>query len=119
MMGDGQLDVAKGVGIAAADVLLVNVVDALAVQPVADLEVADAHGTGSLGDGDGVPNVIAMSMRNQDEIRRDSLRIDISWHGWIAGNKRIDQDALPVDLTRKRGMPQPPDFERHLILPVE
>jgi hypothetical protein len=44
---------------------------ALLPQPAGNLHVADDGRTGAFGDGDGIAEVVTMSVRDQDEIRSD------------------------------------------------
>ena len=67
MVGDGKLEVAKGIGKAAADVLGVNLFDPLPPQPVADLEVTDDGRAGAPGDRQGIADVVAVSVGDDDE----------------------------------------------------
>ena len=67
MQGQGQLKVAEGIGVTAANVLGMGL-DALLAQPIRDLGIADDGRPGAPGDGDGITQVVIVSVRDQDVI---------------------------------------------------
>jgi hypothetical protein len=91
--------------IATSNVLRMCVVYTLGLQPVANLEVGDDQGTGSLGDADGISHVIPVTVSDHYVVRIDLIRRD---GGKTAtGDKGVDQDTMPANIDAERGMPIP------------
>jgi hypothetical protein len=99
-----------GVGYLALDELR----GALACQPVPHLYVADHGRAGALGDRHRVADMIGMSMCQQDDL---GLHIGGAGGGkWIAGQERIGQHRVPVDVQRENRMPKPGKRNAHITL---
>ena len=103
--GQRQLDPAEGEVVAAAVLLAVDLLHALLLQPLADLVVGDDRRPGALGDGDGVADVVAVAVRDQDEVGRHL--VGLGRRRRVAGQERIDQDVRAVALEQQTGMAQP------------
>ena len=96
-MSDGQLEVAEGVVVGSADVLRVYLLDPLGLQPVADLEVGDHSGARTLRELDGVADVIAVAMGNEDVIHLVEVGCRVRRRG-VSREEGIDEDEKAVDL---------------------
>jgi hypothetical protein len=105
-----QFEVAERELMAAADVQRVGS-EALALQPGDDLGIADHEGAGALGDGNGIPEVIAVAVRDENVIGLDLLRLAAGQR--VVGEIGIDQQRLAAAHDLKGGMPQPGDRRRH------
>src|SRR5262249_51192627 len=108
--GQGQLHVAERVPEPAAVLLAVGL-DALLRQPLADLVVADDGGPGPLRDGDGVADVVAVAVRNQDEVGLGL--VGLQGGGGVAGEERVDQHLVPARFEQQRGVTEPGDTGGH------
>ena len=84
---------------------------ALLLQPLADLVVGDDRRAGALGDGDGVADVVAVAVRDQDEVGRHLVRLGRRRR--VAGQERVDEQVLAVALDQQAGMAQPAHAGRH------
>src|SRR6516165_10239227 len=105
MKGECQLDSAKRKSMSAAVLLAVNLGDSLGLKPFTDLVVGDDHGSGPASDINGITHVIAMTVRNQNEVGGNIGRLDRRRR--IAGQERIDQDILAVRFQENTGVAQP------------
>jgi len=89
-----QLEVTKRVVVATANMLGVGL-DALVAQPGADLGVADAEGIRALGNGHGVTDVVAVTVRDEDVVRVNLLRLERGCR--ITAEVRVDHQAAIAD----------------------
>jgi len=64
--GKGRFDRHKAEIALSAGIQTVDLRHAARAQPVADLEIGDDAGAGTLGDADGIADMIAVPVRNQD-----------------------------------------------------
>ena len=91
MEGRRQLDAAEAEAVAAAVLLAVDFLDALLAEPLADLVVGDHGCPGALGDRDGVAEVIAVAVRDQDEI---GLHVGgLRRGGRVVRQERVDEEV--------------------------
>src|SRR5947209_10717061 len=111
MKGQRQLDVAEWIVKAAAVLLAVDLAQTLFLEPFGDFVIGDDRGAGALGDGHGIADVIVVAVRDEDEVGLHLVRR--GRRCWIAGQKRIDQDALTVAFQQQASMPQPAASSRH------
>ncbi len=101
-MGDGQLDPAEGKVEAPTDVQWMRPFHPLALKPALDLEIGDCHRAGALGNGNGIPHVVSMTMGDEDIVGSHLIGTDISQG--IAGQKRVDQQLRASDVDAKASM---------------
>ena len=104
VQGQGQLEPAEGVRVAAADVLGVRP-DPVGLQPIADFEVGDDQGPGALGDGQGVAQVVAVPVGDQDEIGGGQGRRQRG--GGVAFQEGVDEDLVGAGLQAEGGVSEP------------
>jgi hypothetical protein len=81
--------------VSTAEVLRVSV-DALHLHPVADFKVADDHRASALGDGNRIAHVVAVAVRDQNEIGLHIFRRDRRRR--VAGEERIHEQLVLADL---------------------
>jgi hypothetical protein len=75
MQGLGQLEVTEGVVETSSDVLSVCLY-AFVFKPGSNFKSAYYEGTGPFGDCHGIPNMIAMPVRDENEIRINRICFD-------------------------------------------
>src|SRR5438046_2983546 len=98
---------ARAAGIHPGDAL-----QALALQPDRDLVRRDGMGAARTGQGDGIAHVIAVPMRNQDEIEGTELLRRIGARR-VAGDPGIEDDPFSTRrLEEERRVTQPGEGER-------
>ena len=113
VMRNRQFQIAEQKIATAADVKRMRFAS-LALKIIGDLKVADNHRAGALGDCDPVANVIAVPVRNEDEIRFHLIGGDR--RAWIAGEKRIDEERAFRRFDIPTRMSVPREFDCHLVL---
>jgi hypothetical protein len=104
MQSQRQLEVPKGVLMTATDVLWVHS-DSLTFKPTGDFKIADHGRSGALGDGHRITHVIAMPMRDQNEIRFHL--IGIGGRGGVVGKERVHQNLMLADIQLEGSVTQP------------
>src|SRR5262249_12215168 len=102
---EGQLDLAEWEAMGSAVLLAMYLLESLLLKPLGNLEVADDGGPGAAGDGDGVADVVAVAVRDEDEVGGDLVGLDRRLGG--VRHERIYEHALAVALQRQRGVSQP------------
>ena len=70
---------------------------ALFVEPGGNLEVGNHQRVGAFGDFHRVADVVAVPVRNENEIRRHFFYVN-GFRQWIAGNKRVEKQRAIFDL---------------------
>src|SRR5579862_1425081 len=100
--------------VAAAVLLAVDFFQTLLQEPFADFEIADHRGPGPFGDGDSVADMVAVTVRDEDEVSLGLVSRDR--RRWIAGQEGVDQQARAVDFDVQAGVAKPADARRHQIL---
>src|SRR5262249_41306130 len=111
--GERELAVAEGKLVPAA-VLHPMSLDLLFAEPLADLEVADDGRTAALGDGNGIADMIAVAVRDENEIRRKL--IGLRRRLGVAGEERVKQELLPVALDPQARVSQPAQASCHVVI---
>ena len=108
MEGQGQLDPdPAGEGEAAPMLKAVDLGQPAGslLQPVADLVVGKHRGPRALGDRHRVADVIAVAVRDQDQVGRDLL--GLGRRLGVSRQERIDQHVLAVAVEQQAGMTEP------------
>ncbi len=82
---------------------------ALLAEPLGDLPVGNDCGTGLLGHGDGIGDVIHMAVGNQNDIRFDAFYIDLGGK-WIGGDEGIEEKACAAAFDKKAGVAEVSEF---------
>src|SRR5262245_16592122 len=106
-----QLHPAERMPKAAAVLLAVDLLDTLLLQPEADFVIRDRRAAGTARDGNGVADVIAVAVRDENEVGRHRVRF-LCCRG-VAGQERIDEDVTAVALEQQTGVAQPADASGH------
>jgi hypothetical protein len=104
MQSLGQLEVTEGVVETSSYVLSMRL-DALVLEPGSNFKSAYYEGTGSFGDCHGIPNMIAMPVRDEDEIRINRICLD-DCNGIIV-QERIYEQLNAIYIESKGGMSIP------------
>ncbi|VBB46099.1 hypothetical protein TRIP_B40026 [uncultured Desulfatiglans sp.] len=111
VVGDRQLDAPPWEVEPSADVHRVGVFDALGREPVLDLEIGDRRGMGAFRDRHGIAHMVAVAVRDQDEVRVQLVRCDGGCR--VAGDERIDEQARVAGVYHEAGMSVPGHFDGH------
>src|SRR5262249_10146119 len=111
-----QLDAAKRMIETAAVLLAVDLLDALLFEPGRDFVVGDDGRAGAFGDVDGVADVVAVPVRDEDEVGLRLVRGDDGFR--IAGEERINEDVIASRLERHGGVSQPANACSHREPPL-
>jgi hypothetical protein len=93
----------------AARVHRIEALQALRREPRADLEIGDHLGAGPLGDREGIADMVAMPVGDQDVGRPLDELVAVALEGGVAGEERIDQNALVGEVEAKGGVAEPGD----------
>ena len=101
----GELQVAEGVVEAAADVLPVQVLQTLSAQPIDDFKDGDDLGASALGNTDGIFDMIAVPMADDDKIRLYFHRGCAG--GGVGGEERVHDDFITVGFDSVGAVPKP------------
>ena len=109
----GQLEVTKGVVETSTDVLSMRL-DALVSKPGSNLISANYERTGAFGNCHGVPNMIAVPVGDEDEIRINRICFDHC--SGVVVQERIHEQLNAIYVEPKGGMSVPGNFERHVSL---
>ena len=88
-----------------------HVLDPVGRQPLADFEDADDRGPGPRGDLDRVADMIAMAVRDEDEIGLDLVGL-LRAQGVVV-EERVQEQAVLAGPDRPGVMAQPGDFGGH------
>ena len=99
---------------AASKMLAVYFFNPLLFKPGGDLEIADDQCPGPFGDSNGITNVVAMSMADEDEVWRHSIRGGGS--GGITAEEGINNQLVASSFEAKSGMSVPDEFIAHFFL---
>ena len=81
------------------------VLDALSLEPVADLEGGDNGGAGAFRDLDHIGDVIAVTVRDEDEIGRDLARCRFLRASGLGVMKGSKSKVFPPATTAKQACP--------------
>jgi len=108
-----ELEIAEGMVVPTAQVLRVRL-RALRLGPVADFKIADDRRPRAFGDGDGVRDVVAVAVRDQNEIGLRLLGGDGG--GGVPGEERINQQLLSARFHQTGAVAVPGVFEGHTDL---
>ena len=100
-----ELQVAKGMVEAAADVLPVQVFQSLPAQPIDDFKDGYNLGASALGNADGVFDMVAMPMADDDKIRL-YLRRGCAGGG-VGGEERVHDDFITIGFDSVGAVPKP------------
>ena len=84
---------------------------ALLVEPGGDFIIGNHQRVGAFGDFHRVADVVAVPVRNEDEIRRHCFHVN-GLRQRIAGDERVEQQCFAADHDRKTGMTVVNDFHR-------
>ena len=109
--GERQLDAAEREVEAAAVLLAVDLGQPLLLRATGDLVVGDHRRAGALGDGDGVADVVAVAVRDEDEVGLHL--VGRGRRRRVAGEEGVDQETMAVGLDQQAGMAQPLHSGRH------
>lgn len=81
-----------------------DILEALAFEPAADFVGRDDRRTGPLRDIYDIGYVIAVPVRNENEVSRNFFDIDF-FREWVWGDEWIEEERFSAGLDRKTGVP--------------
>jgi len=110
MQSKRQLEVTKGMLVSAAQVLTMGFY-IFGSQPVAYFKITDDRCSRPTGNIHGIANMIPVSVRNEDVIRRNAGSRGAG--SWISIEERVHQDMVTSSFHSKRGMTVPGECCRH------
>src|SRR5262249_17159160 len=101
----------KRIRMTAAVLLAVNLLQALSLKPGSDFIVGDDDGARPFGNGDGVAEMIAVPVRNEDGIR--GYLVSRQRRRGVAGEEGVDQDVLAIAFQQQASVTQPAHARGH------
>jgi len=99
--GVHKFDAAKSELATAAVIERMDFRRAFLVEPGGNLVIGNHRRAGAFGDFHRVTDVVAVPVRNKDEIRRHCFHVNVLGE-WIPGDKRVEQSVLPPTATEKQ-----------------